>query len=112
MKASEIITLYSKGECTIEEANKLLEENGHIVRLAEGLKEISEKERAETRVDPAKGICEGWALVNIGVGSPEKMQVKDGKLVYPLGNTGFDYIAYMGGYKFAIPDGEKLILAK
>lgn len=114
LKVRTIINEYYTGESGVEEVNKKLIEAGYSVRLAEGAKEISDREKAETIVDPEKGICTGWALVNIGVGCLEKMQVFNGKLVYPLGDhdNSFPYEAYMGGYKFKIEHGETLVIVE
>lgn len=109
MKASEIINTYYKGKHTIEEVNKLLEKHGYNVRLAEGLKEISEAEKKATVVDIKKGIINGWALLDVQVGCLEKVKVINGKLEHSIG---FDTICYMGGYKFNVVDGEKLELVK
>ena len=109
---TETLRKYFAEEITIDEANKLLEENGSFVRLSLTANVITEAEKAETVVDVEKGIYTGWAMVNHGVGKPDKMEVVDGKLKYPMGVTGVTYVAYMNGHKFHISDGETLVLVE
>ena len=90
MKATEIILSYSKGDITLEEANK---------RLAEC--------PARTELDPMKNAITGAEMAQThGVGTPEKMRVTAGKLDY---DTGFDVkgnapkaTLYIAGYAFAV----------
>lgn len=92
MTQYEIIAAEGKGEITIDEANELLKELGSAVHLVEDKNEITPEEFAETVVsdDPAK--VTGWGHMAHGVGSPEKMYVKDGKFEY---DTGFGKDAHV-----------------
>ena len=87
MTQYEIIKAEGNGEITIEKANKMLEEIGSTVRLVEGKNTITAAELAATVVsdDPAK--VTGWGHMAHGIGSPEKMHIKNGKFEY---DTGFD----------------------
>lgn len=87
MTTWEIIMAEGNGDFTIEEANKKLKEIGSNVQLVNGKNEISPAEAAEAVVsdDPAK-VC-GWGHMAHGIGSPEKMHVKNGKFEY---DTGFE----------------------
>ena len=109
MKASEIINTYYKGEHTVGEVNKVLEEHGYNLRMVNGLKELTDKEKEITNANMAKGILTGWALVDVQVGGLEKIKVTDGKLA---DNIGFNTICYMGDTKFRVVDGEKLVPAE
>ena len=87
MTQYEIIKAEGKGDIDITTANKMLEEIGSTVRLVEGKSTITAAELAATVVsdDPAK--VTGWGHMAHGIGSPEKMHVKNGKFDY---DTGFD----------------------
>lgn len=87
MTQYEIIKAEGNGEITIEKANELLKEIGSTVRLVEGKNTITKAELEATVVsdDPAK--VTGWGHMSHGIGSPEKMHVKNGKFDY---DTGFD----------------------
>lgn len=87
MTQYEIIKAEGNGEITIEKANEMLKEIGSKVKLVEGKNEITPAELAATVVsdDPTK--VTGWGHMAHGIGSPEKMHVKNGKFDY---DTGFD----------------------
>lgn len=87
MTQYEIIKAEGKGDIDITTANKMLADIGSTVRLVEGKNTITAAELAATVVsdDPAK--VTGWGHMAHGIGSPEKMHVKNGKFDY---DTGFD----------------------
>ncbi len=87
MTQYEIIKAEGNGDIDITTANKMLKEIGSKVKLVEGKNEITPAELAATVVsdDPTK--VTGWGHMAHGIGSPEKMHVKDGKFEY---DTGFD----------------------
>lgn len=87
MKVNEIIMANARGDIDTVTANNMLESIGSTVRLVEGKNTITAAELAATVVsdDPAK--VTGWGLMKTGIGSPEKMHVKNGKFDY---DTGFE----------------------
>lgn len=105
MTAWEIITAEGNGKITIEEANKKLKEIGSSVQLVNGKNEISPAEAAETVVsDDIEKVC-GWGHMFHGVGTAEKMHIKNGKFEY---DTGFEK---SNGVIFMIKDRKYRVIA-
>lgn len=84
---NEIIKAYSDGKLSQEDANKQLEAIGSTVRIDEMKNVITEEEKKVTSTDGTPGGTTGWGFMNHGIGTPEKMYVKNGKFEY---DTGFD----------------------
>ncbi len=107
MTQYEIIMAEGKGEITIEEANKRLKEIGSGIKLVDGKNTITAAELAENKLsdDPAK--VTGWGHMAHGIGTPEKMHVKDGKFAYDTGFHGGFATFYIGDKQFAI-DGDHI----
>ena len=105
-KATEIILSYSKGEITVEEANKRLAECTVGLRLDPMKNAITGAEMAQTHSDGTPAGTSGYGFMEDGIVSPEKMHVTAGKLDY---DTGFDVkgnapkaTLYIAGYTFAV----------
>lgn len=105
-KATEIILSYSKGEITVEEANKRLAECTVGLRLDPMKNAITGAEMAQTHSDGTPAGTSGYGFMDHGIGTPEKMHVTAGKLDY---DTGFDVkgnapkaTLYIAGYAFAV----------
>ncbi len=107
-KVREIINMHADGKLSQEDANKQLEAAGSSVRINEMKNVISEEEKAATSTDGTPKGTTGWGFMNHGIGSPEKMYVKDGKFEY---DTGFDLdmnvVMTINGVKFRV-DRDKL----
>lgn len=106
MEINEIMRKYTAEEITLEEANQELAKVNAGFCLNETKNVITPEEASVTTID---GTIKGWGMLNVGIGSLEKVEVIDGKLKHPLGNRGY---IYMAGHEFDIPDGETLILVQ
>lgn len=105
-KATEIILSYSKGEITVEEANKRLAECTVGLRLDPMKNAITGAEMAQTHSDGTPAGTSGYGFMDHGIGTPEKMRVTAGKLDY---DTGFGIgehdpsaTLYIAGYVFDV----------
>ena len=111
MTVSEIIAKYYANEIDFETAKAEVKKLKYFGSLGYNSM-LTENEKLQTVVEPEKGICMGWALVNHGVGDMDKMQVRHWRLVHSMG-TDVDtsiYTAYMGGYTFKIMNGDMLVI--
>lgn len=70
MRANDIITAYTMGGISLEEANRRLDEAGAGFVL--------DPERCKLTPEM---IEQGWGLLDTGTGSYDPVQVKDGELV-------------------------------
>lgn len=109
MTQYEIIKAEGTGDMTIEKANQLLKEIGSTVRLVEGKNTITAEELAKNVISDEPEKVTGYGHMAHGIGSPEKMYVKNGKFEY---DTGFDKSAiavfYIGEKKFRV-DHDKIV---
>lgn len=103
MNVTEILMAYSEGSIGIADANRMLEESKSGLKLDPYKNIITASEYLETHTsdDPTK--CTGYGFMNHGIGTPEKMYVKEGKFNY---DTGFGHGAsatfYIGGKAFKV----------
>lgn len=102
-KVREIIDMHAEGKLSQEDANKQLEAAGSHVRINEMKNVITEEEEKATTTDGTPEGTTGWGFMHHGIGSPEKMYVKNGKFEY---DTGYDLdnnvVLTIKGIKFRI----------
>lgn len=84
---SKIFRAVADGELTFEEANIKLEEAGYDVRLVKDQNKITDEEKAANIVDDDPSKVTGWGVLDMGIGSPDKIYVENGKFSH---DTGFD----------------------
>lgn len=78
----EILSGYSTGEITLEQANRELEEVGSSLRLNPLKNKMTVEEiEASSLGDNPPFTCTGWGYMDHGVGFLEKIQIVDGKCV-------------------------------
>lgn len=87
MTAYEIVMAEGRGDIDTATANKMLAEIGSGVQIDHSKNEITAAELAATVVSDNPAKVTGWGMMAFGIGSPEKMHVKNGKFDY---DTGFD----------------------
>lgn len=110
-KFYEIMKAYTVGSISMEEANELFTSNklgGRISFGRNGNKCLTDDNRKATFVNLEDGTCRGFAMVDVGIGCMEKMEVVDGKLKYGIGDAA-EHTGFIGGHSFKIIDGETLI---
>ena len=81
MTVSEIMSKYTAGELSVEEANKALFEAGAIFHIDPRKNVITEEEIRSTTIGTYPDMANGYGLLDTGTGSLDKVRVKDGKLV-------------------------------
>lgn len=104
---NEIIKEYEDGKITLEEANKKLKGTGIYLNPDKNV--IGEKEKAVYYEDISK--INGYALLDIGIGSKEKVMIKNGKLVDPIAENREQNvmgIVIIGNKFFYVHDGKTL----
>lgn len=86
---------YTRGEKTLEEANRALKELGCGLVLDPARNLFSAKELLETRTGETPDQANGWGIMDHGVGCLEKVRVVDGRTVdVDMGQeTAFVYLA-------------------
>ena len=78
----EILSGYSTGEITPEQANRELEAAGSSLRLNPLKNKMTVEEiEASSLGDNPPSTCTGWGYMDHGVGFLEKIQIVDGKCV-------------------------------
>ena len=80
-KLRDIIGKYTAGEPTQEAANKALEDAGAGFHLNPRKNVLTEAEKHATTVGYYPEQANGYGLLDTGVGSLDKVQVKNGQLV-------------------------------
>ena len=81
MSISEIMSKYTSGEITVEEANKALFEAKASYHLDPNKNTITPDEYMATSSGDTPDKVNGYGLLDTGTGSLDKVQVKGGKLV-------------------------------
>ena len=76
----EVLYDYTRGEKTLEEANKALKELGCGLTLDPTRNLFSARELLETRAGETPDEANGWGILDHGVGSLEKVQVVNDRL--------------------------------
>ena len=86
---------YTRGEKTLEEANRALKELGCGLTLDPARNLFSAKELRETRPGETPDQANGWGIMDHGGGCLEKVRVVDGRTVdVDMGQeTAFVYLA-------------------
>ena len=77
----EVLYDYTRGEKTLEEANKALKELGCGLTLDPTRHLFSARELLETRAGETPDEANGWGILDHGVGSLEKVHVVNGRTV-------------------------------
>ena len=109
MKTTDIISAYTKGELTMEQANAKLKEIGSNVRLTDGAHALTTQEIAETHVGATPQEANGWGLLDTGTGSIfEKVHVVNGVTDYDKGADTNYALVLIGGKMYQIVDHNKL----
>ena len=75
----EVLYDYTRGEKTLEEANKALKELGCGLTLDPARNLFSARELLETRAGETPDEANGYGLMEHGVGCLEKVRVVDGR---------------------------------
>ena len=105
-----IIRDYSEGTLTLEQANAKLETVGSMVRIDPNKNVITDEERAATVVDDDPSKVNGWGLLDVGIGKPDKVHIVNG--VMQGGGVGPAMaMIYIGDKKFYLDD-DKLVVEK
>ena len=104
-KLDMIMEGYKHGTLTIDEANEQLEAIGSIIRLNPNKNAISPEEYA---IGDAKN---GWAMLDIGIGKPDKVQIVNGKLKYGVGKMQA-FVEFKGEKYTVADDGVTLVPVK
>ena len=77
---NDIFGKYTSGEATLEETNAALAAEGSSLRLDPGKSALTEQERSEAIAGETAAEANGYGLLDMGLGTPGKVQVKNGKL--------------------------------
>ena len=101
-KLDMIMEGYKHGTVTMEEANEQLEAIGSIVRLDNKKNTITPEEYA---MGDEKN---GFGMLDIGIGKPDKVQIVDGKLKYGVGKMKA-YVEFRGNKYTVAEDGVTLV---
>ena len=80
-KVNEIMEKYTAGEITAEEANAKLSAAEAGFRLQPGKNALTEEEMRATTIGHFPDQANGFGLLDSGTGTPDKVRVKDGRLV-------------------------------
>ena len=80
-KVNEIMEKYTAGEITAEEANAKLAAAEAGFRLQSGKNALTEEEMRATTIGHFPDQANGFGLLDSGTGTPDKVRVKDGRLV-------------------------------
>lgn len=80
-KITEILNDYTAGVKTLEEANSALKELNAGFHLDPNKNVISEAEMAATTVSDDPSAVTGFGMLDMGIGSMEKVEIKNGELV-------------------------------
>ena len=103
----EVLYDYTRGEKTLEEANKALKELGCGLTLDPTRNLFSARELLETRAGETPDEANGYVLMDHGVGCMEKVHVVNGKTVDV--NMGEEYaLVYIAGHKYQLK-GDTLV---
>ena len=98
---------YTKGEKTLEEANKALKEMGSNIYLNPDRNKLTEEEKRSTTVGYYPNQANGYGLMDHGVGCMEKVHVVNGKTVDV--NMGQELaLVYIAGKKYKLK-GDTLV---
>ena len=102
----EIIKAFEAGEKTLEQANVELKGTG--IQLDPEKNVIKPEEAAVVCEDVSK--INGFAMLDTGTGSLDKVEIKNGKLVYSVG----DMVAFVviGDALFEVMNGTDLVRKK
>lgn len=99
----EIIKAWEAGEKTLEEANAELKGTGIYINPKKN--EIEEGTGAIVFEDVSK--INGFAMLDTGTGSLDKIEIKDGKLVHSMGDV--FALVLIGDSMFEVVNGVDLI---
>lgn len=80
-KTNEILSKYTSGDITLEQANAELKEAGANLHLDPEKNTLTESEIRETVTGQTPAEATGMGLLDTGTGSLDKVFVEDGKLV-------------------------------
>lgn len=80
MNVNEILSMYTKGEKTVDEANKLLKAAGCGFHLDPHKNDLTPAEIMGTNVSDIPAEVNGWGLLDTGTGSFDKVHVVGGML--------------------------------
>lgn len=78
---NEIMSKYTAGEITAEEANEQLHRQKAGFHLEPGKNVITEEEKRATTIGYYPDQTNGYGLLDTGTGTMDKVRVKDGRLV-------------------------------
>ena len=81
---SEIIGKYTAGEVSLEETNTALKEAGAGLQLDPQKNTLTEEEKRATTVGYYPEQANGWGLLDTSTGSLDKVQVRNGKLIFAV----------------------------
>lgn len=97
---NRIIAKYTAGKATVEETNADLKLLGSDLRLDPGKNLLTEAEIAAATAESAE-TANGFGLLDMGLGKPSKVEVRDGKLAdNHVGAMEADF--YIAGRVFAV----------
>ena len=97
----EVLYDYTRGEKTLEEANKALKELGCGLTLDPTRNLFSARELLETRAGETPDEANGWGILDHGVGSLEKVHVVNGRTVDVDMGQETAYV-YMAGKRYRL----------
>ena len=97
----EVLYYYTRGEKTLEEANKALKELGCGLTLDPTRNLFSARELLETRAGETPDEANGWGILDHGVGSLEKVHVVNGRTVDVDMGQETAYV-YMAGKRYRL----------
>lgn len=80
MSMTEILSKYTAGQTTLEETNAALAEMGADIHLEPGKNELTAEETAAAKAETA-ATANGYGLLDTGIGTLDKVEVRDGRLV-------------------------------
>lgn len=103
----EIMKGYTSGEVSLEETNAALKEANAGYQMNPGKNVLTEQEIAETRLGYDPSGTNGWGVLFTGTGSPDKVEIRNGKLVGT--NIGIMHgEVFVSDHKYYV-DGDTLI---
>ena len=100
MSFENIINDYFAGKASLEETNAALIAAGSLVVLDPYKNVITDEEKA------SGNERNGWGMLDIGIGAPDKVEIIDGKLKHGVGNM--EAYVDFNGKRYKVVNGVEL----
>lgn len=95
---NEALSMYTAKDLTAEEANEYLKEMGASFSLVPGKNVLTDDDRKVTTVGYYPNQANGYGLLDTGTGTMDKVEVKNGKLLFDVNQVNEDGTTNMVAY--------------